>query len=64
MTKKSESRPTGRKATLTREETQNWAYYARWYKHNGWAGADAERNAWYDLLQKYPRLTRFAACSS
>ena len=46
---------------LTRDEKSDWKYYLSWYKENGWSGAEADRNAWKDLQQKYPRLKRVAA---
>ncbi len=48
---------------LNPEEKRDWDAYVQLYEQNGWVGDDAQRKAWDDLQQKYPRLKQFPAGS-
>jgi hypothetical protein len=49
-------------ATLTPAENRDWEYFFSWYLNNGFTESQADRKAWKDLQQKYPRLKKFQGC--
>jgi hypothetical protein len=49
-------------ATLKPQENRDWEYYFSWYKNNGLTDIEADRNAWRDLQQQYPRLKKYKGC--
>ena len=49
-------------ATLSPEENRDWEYFFSWYMNNGFTERQADRNAWRDLQQKYPRLKKYQGC--
>jgi len=49
-------------ATLTPAENHDWEYFFSWYLNNCFTESQADRKAWKDLQQKYPRLKKYQGC--
>jgi len=46
-------------AKLTPDEDRIWQKYFAWYCDNGWTDEQADKKAWGDLQNEFPRMREF-----